>query len=193
MKKTTYKITEIFESIQGEGSHTGRSVIFVRFGLCNLKCEFCDTDFSTYKLMTGWDIFEAVRKFKSTRIVFTGGEPALQLDQDLIDLLAHHYELHIETNGTIPLEVKGLRHIVVSPKSGQKFLQRSGNDIKLLVDHKDEFPLDLIEETTNFENYYLQPIDGFDYPANLASAIQLVKDNPKWRLSIQVHKLINIQ
>ena len=188
----TYKINEIFESIQGEGSHTGRLCVFVRFAGCNMACDFCDTDFESYTEMTGWQILEKVKQFKSKIIVFTGGEPMLQLDNSLCILFEEEYRIHLETNGSIKIHLY-LNHTTVSPKNPDNWKQKMGDDLKLLVSHKDNPLLDKIRYETGFDKYYLQPIDGPNYSANVDKCIELIREHPEWRLSLQVHKILKIQ
>lgn len=186
-----YKINEIFQSIQGEGTATGKNVIFIRFAGCNQKCKFCDTDFKDYVFMTEQKIVLEVKKYTSDTIVLTGGEPMLQLTQELINALSG-YKLHIETNGTIDIFFSGIKHISVSPKDYMNWNQKDGTDLKILIDLS-EIDLDYIYADTNFDNYILQPIDNGDYLLHLDRAIKLVKKYPDWRLGVQLHKLINVQ
>lgn len=191
-----YRVNEIFESIQGEGSYSGTLVKFVRFAGCNMKCDFCDTDFKDFKELTSIDIGRQLESCgKSQIVVFTGGEPMLQLDQDLINYVKKlYYDVHIETNGSIDILLDRIDHLVVSPKDPFKWLQKDGDDLKLLVGPNDDnLPLDYILNDTSFKNYFLQPIDGPRKEEAIKNCINLIKQNPDWRLSLQIHKIINVR
>jgi len=185
-----YKINEIFYSLQGEGYWTGNAVIFIRFSGCNKQCSFCDTDFETFKEYSLPDILGAINNYSSNIIVLTGGEPALQVDQKLIDFLRKYKDrIHIETNGSIDL-FQQFDWITVSPKD-KYFHQTKGDELKLLYDGSQD--LDWYFNNTNFKHYYLQPIKNNNYNYNLKEAIKIIKVYPKWKLSLQTHKLINIR
>lgn len=187
-----YKITEIFQSIQGEGSYAGTLAIFIRFAGCNMNCSFCDTDFKVKEFLTAEQIFERVGHYNSTIVVFTGGEPMLQVDEELMSWF-ENYKVHIETNGTIDI-FQEMDHIVVSPKDPFNWNQKTGNDLKILIGKDDDtIPLWIIEADTTFDNYYLQPIMGDDYLLALDNCIHLITYNPKWRLSLQLHKIIDVR
>lgn len=190
-----YRVNEIFESIQGEGSYSGTLVQFVRFAGCNMKCSFCDTEFGKFFIRTEEEILNVLRKGASSIVVFTGGEPMLQLDQHLIDYLKDAgYVIHIETNGSIDIFLKGIKHIVVSPKDPAKWNVKEGNDLKVLVGPDDEnLPLEFIYNDTSFKHYFLQPIMGERYDEALLNCITLIKSNPRWKLSIQLQKVINVK
>lgn len=185
--KKTYKINEIFYSIQGEGYRTGTPVIFIRFSGCNLNCSFCDTQHLKYKEYNIEEILNELKKYPCKNIVLTGGEPMLQLDHDLIIALkTENYILQIETNGTID-DYEILRlidFITVSPK--EKWKLTYGNELKLVYQNQQlkKYYLD-----TNFEYYYLQPCSM----KNISETIKAIKENPKWKLSLQTQKLINIK
>ena len=127
------RVNDIFYSLQGEGRNTGRAAIFIRFAGCNLKCPFCDTDFAQYEEMSDEDILNRIKSYPSHFVVLTGGEPSLQVDRQLVDLLHKHgYELAMETNGTHPI-VDGIDWITCSPK-GNTVIKRC-NELKLSLIH----------------------------------------------------------
>lgn len=179
-----YKINEIFHSIQGEGRYTGYPMIFIRFSGCNLKCDFCDTDFHNYKLYSITDIKEKIYKYDCNRICFTGGEPTLQLNRELIDELKHlGYILHIETNGTRDIP-DGIDWITISPKENWKI--KKGDELKVVYYGQDLDQFDNVD----FKYKYLQPMDG---KGNfLPSTIDKCKKSD-WLLSIQTQKIMNIR
>jgi organic radical activating enzyme len=182
-----YRINEIFYSIQGEGRWTGTPAIFIRFSGCNLNCEWCDTKHETYKEYTVWDVLDEINEYPSDRIILTGGEPTLQLDINFLEVFKYEfYKIHLETNGTN--QIAHLRcmldWITVSPK--EKWQCRLGNELKLVY----RPPMYLGHyEVANFKYYYLQPCSM----QNIDECIKLVKENPKWMLSIQTQKLLNIR
>lgn len=209
----TYSIKEIFYTLQGEGAHAGRPAVFCRFSGCNLWtgreedrsraiCRFCDTDFvgtdgenggkfrSPQELAAKIDSLWPATYAPSKYVVFTGGEPLLQLDGPLIDAMhAAGFEIAIETNGTIEVP-PGVDWICVSPKMGSELKVKKGSELKVVVPQPGQ-PLDEYERL-DFQNFLLQPMDGPDAAANTKMAIEMVKNNPKWNLSIQTHKLLNI-
>ncbi|MBV7534797.1 7-carboxy-7-deazaguanine synthase [Duganella sp. sic0402] len=209
----TYSIKEIFYTLQGEGAHAGRPAVFCRFSGCNLWtgresdrasaiCQFCDTDF------VGTD-GEGGGKFKSPEelaatinalwpetyaaskyVVFTGGEPLLQLDKPLIDAMhAVGFTIAIETNGTLPVP-DGVDWICVSPKMGSELVVKKGSEIKVVIPQANQ-DLSLYEQL-DFENFYVQAMDGPLADFNIKLAIETCKRNPKWKLSLQTHKLLQI-
>lgn len=191
------RVNEIFYSLQGEGRNTGRAAAFVRLSGCNLHCPFCDTDFSSYTLMTDDGILNAIASFPTRFVVITGGEPTLQLDSALIALLhSRGYEIAIETNGTRPMP-EGIDWITVSPK--QPFVGSAGslvvkrcNELKCVFDGRT--PVD--DYGIEADYYYLQPCDTADPERNAAilnACIDYIKRNPRWRLSLQTHKLVGIR
>jgi 7-carboxy-7-deazaguanine synthase len=209
----TYSVKEIFYTLQGEGTHAGRPAVFCRFSGCNLwtgreadranaVCKFCDTDFVgtdgelggkypdgdslAQRIDSLWPARYAASKF----VVFTGGEPLLQLDEALI-LSMHKYgfEIAIETNGTLPVP-KGIDWICVSPKIGSELVVKAGNELKVVIPQENQTIADY--ESLQFEHFYLQPMDGPDAERNTRLAIELCKTNPKWKLSLQTHKLLQI-
>ncbi len=209
----TYSIKEIFYTLQGEGTHAGRPAVFCRFSGCNLWtgreedraraiCQFCDTDFvgtdgenggkfkSAEALAAKIDSLWPATYAPSKYVVFTGGEPLLQLDAALIAAMhAIGFEIAIETNGTIAVP-EGVDWICVSPKMGAKLKVTRGSELKVVVPQAGQ-PL-AHYETLDFQHFLLQPMDGPQAAANTRLAIEMVKHNPKWKLSIQSHKLLNI-
>lgn len=185
----SYKVNEIFYSLQGEGFWTGTPMVFVRFSGCNLRCPFCDTDFAAFTEMEADEILSAVRAAGGAcrRICLTGGEPALQLDEALVRLLkAEGYTLHIETNGTRELP-EGLDWITLSPK-GPVLLQEA-DELKLVL-APDVNPS--AWENFSAPNLFLQPCDEKGR-TNVAEAEAYILAHPQWRLSLQTHKLLGIK
>lgn len=193
----TKRINEIFYSLQGEGRNTGRAAAFVRLSGCNLSCPFCDTDFSSYTEMTDLQIADAIAAYPTRFVVITGGEPTLQLDAALITLLhSRGYEIAVETNGTRPAP-EDIDWLTVSPK--QAFTGRFGhvavrrcNELKCVFDGTTPVEDYGIEA----DYYYLQPCDTANPERNqriLAACIDYIKSHPRWRLSLQTHKLVGIR
>jgi 7-carboxy-7-deazaguanine synthase len=203
-----YAVKEIFLTLQGEGANTGRAAVFCRFAGCNLWsgreedrmgaiCKFCDTDFFGIDGKGGGKFAGAeslaaaiVSTWTSERtsrfVVFTGGEPLLQLDAPLIDAVhARGFEIAIETNGTI-LPPPGLDWVCVSPKAGAPLVATSGSELKLVFPQKGLSPEDFTG--LSFSHFFLQPMDGPQREANTAAAIAYCLDHPRWRLSLQIHK-----
>ena len=195
-----YAVKEIYYTLQGEGAQTGRPAVFCRFAGCNLwsgreedraeaTCGFCDTGF------VGIDgPGEALRRGNSGTppyVVLTGGEPMLQVDEPLIDALHKvGFEIAIETNGTL-LVPRTMDWICVSPKAGAPLTQRSGDELKLV------YPQDAIDpaqlENLDFSHFLLQPMDeGQKTEANVRAAVDYCLVHPKWRLSLQTHKLLGL-
>ena len=181
-----YRVNEIFESIQGEGTFSGTWVTFVRFAGCNMRCSFCDTEFDSYTEMTAEEINA---KIKTEIVVFTGGEPFLQLNQEFVSYIRLSHSVHVETNGSIDNFITGINHLVVSPKDPFRWNIKNGDDLKILIGKDDsDMPLIDILQDTYFDNYLLQPIMGEDYPLALDNCLLLIKKHPRWRLSLQIHK-----
>lgn len=208
----SYSIKEIFYTLQGEGTHAGRPAVFCRFSGCNLwsgreadrataVCKFCDTDFvgtdgelggkysseSLAKIIDGlWPASYTASKY----VVFTGGEPLLQLDEVLINSMhAAGFEIAIETNGTLPVP-EGVDWICVSPKMGSELRVRTGHELKVVIPQTGQ-TLEAYESLA-FEHFYVQPMDGPLLEQNTLLAIETCKRNPKWKLSLQTHKLLQI-
>lgn len=208
-----YAVKEIFYTLQGEGAQTGRAAVFCRFAGCNLWsgretdrasaiCQFCDTDFADIngpgggKFTFAADLAAAVAATwpagarGSRFVVCTGGEPLLQLDDVLVDALhAHEFEVAVETNGTIAVP-PGLDWVCVSPKAGAELVQRSGDELKLVYPQPGATPE--MFESLPFRHFFLQPMDGPARDANTQAALLYCLDHPRWRLSLQTHKLVGI-
>ena len=196
---TTYPIVEIFHSVQGEAFHAGIPHVFIRFGNCNLRCEWCDTDFMTYDEMHIDDIVSKVLAFNCDRVIFTGGEPCMQ-DLESIggELKNHGINLSVETNGTIPVP-EIIDWICVSPKDqlypNVTIKQRIGNELKVVYCGQSlEIYSDLIE---GFDHLFLQPcymdnISVEENGRNFQMVESIVKLNPEWRLSLQTHKWMGV-
>ena len=195
----SYPIVEIFHSVQGEGFHAEIPHVFVRFGNCNLRCEWCDTDFLAYEERTLQSIVDEVLSYDCDRVIFTGGEPALQ---DLASigtvLKSHDITLSIETNGTIPIDPI-IDWICVSPKdqlySNVSIKQRNGDELKVVYCGQELSMYDELKE--GFSHLFLQPcyIDSDTVEQNGKSfqiVENLVKKSPGWRLSLQTHKWMGV-
>jgi 7-carboxy-7-deazaguanine synthase len=208
-----YAVKEIFYTLQGEGAHSGRAAVFCRFAGCNLWngresdrdasiCTFCDTDFvgtdgdGGGKFVSAEALADAIANYwphhdsGSRFVVCTGGEPLLQLDTELIEALhRRNFYIAIETNGTIPVP-DGVDWICVSPKSRAALLVRRGDELKVVypqeVDPRSYAQLE-------FQHFFIQPMDGANAIESLRSAIQFCSENPRWRLSLQTHKLIGLR
>jgi 7-carboxy-7-deazaguanine synthase len=208
-----YAAKEIFYTLQGEGVHTGRAAVFCRFAGCNLwsgherdrataVCQFCDTDFvgtdgdGGGKFATADDLAAAVAaKWPGSDsgkrfVVCTGGEPLLQIDASLIDALhRQNFIIAIETNGTIAVP-DGIDWVCVSPKANAPLVVTHGNELKVV--YPQETPPS-VYAGMDFANFFVQPMDGPDAANSLRAAIQYCADHPKWRLSLQTHKLLGIR
>lgn len=210
----SYAVKEIFFTLQGEGAQAGRAAVFCRFAGCNLwsgresdrasaVCKFCDTDFvgtngpGGGKFETPDALADAVagtwhgaNGSGKRYVVCTGGEPLLQLDSPLINALhARGFEIAIETNGTMQAPA-GIDWICVSPKAGADLVQRGGSELKLVFPQAGADPADF--EHLAFGHFFLQPMDGLDVQANTAKAVRYCMQHPRWRLSLQTHKLLGI-
>jgi len=211
----TYSVKEIFYTLQGEGVNTGRPAVFCRFAGCNLwsgreadrataTCKFCDTDFlgtdgfGGGRFASAAELAEAVAKTwpltgdlnVTPLVVCTGGEPLLQLDEPLIKAF-HDFgiEVAIETNGTHPAP-KGIDWICVSPKAGSELVLRNGNELKLVFPQQGAEP-ELFEQLS-FAHFLLQPMDGPERIRNTELAVRYCLEHPRWRLSLQTHKILGI-
>lgn len=192
MRSTIYHITEIFYSLQGEGFHTGRPAVFVRFSGCNLRCPFCDTNFSHSEPMTATEIAERVFSYSThpdTMIILTGGEPSLQVDDDLIRAL-HNYQqiIAIETNGThkIPDDIDW---VTVSPKADATVVLTEADEVKIVFTPDAEKLLQHWRSAIKASHYFLQPCSC----SNTEAVVAFILAHPEWRLSLQTHKYIHIQ
>jgi 7-carboxy-7-deazaguanine synthase (Cx14CxxC type) len=210
----TYAVKEIFYTLQGEGAQTGRPAVFCRFAGCNLwtgreedrldaTCQFCDTDFVGLdgpgggRFQSPEALANAVEaawpaEGRSVRfVVCTGGEPLLQLDEALIQALHRRgFEVAVETNGT-QVPPPGIDWLCVSPKAGAELVVRGGHELKLVYPQPAAQPAEF--ENLAFEHFFLQPMDGPDRDVNTAAALQFCLAHPRWRLSLQTHKLLGIQ
>ena len=196
-----YPIVEIFHSVQGEGFHYGTPSIFIRFGGCNLRCAWCDTDFDVWTDMNIGEIVNEVSKYDCDRIILTGGEPALQDLATLSSCLKPlGYHLSIETNGTIEIPTGIIDWICVSPKdqeySNLKIKQRIGDELKVVYLGQDLSMYDDLKQ--GFPNLFLQPLydDGQTTEwngMNFHSTFEKVRNNPEWRLSLQTHKWMGVE
>jgi len=213
----TYTVKEIFYTLQGEGAQTGRAAVFCRFSGCNLWsgreedrsraiCQFCDTDFvgtgpDGGKFKSASELADAIdrswegegRSAGETKkyVVCTGGEPLLQVDEALISALHRRgFEVAVETNGTRPAP-QSLDWICVSPKAGAPLVQTTGSELKLVYPQVDAPPEKF--EHLDFRHFFLQPMDGPDTAGNTERAIDYCLRHPRWRLSIQTHKLVGLR
>jgi len=209
-----YAVKEIYYTLQGEGAQTGRPAVFCRFAGCNLwsgreqdraeaACNFCDTDFvgtdgaGGGKFATPEGLAGAARAAwrgnsgTPPYVVLTGGEPMLQVDEPLIAALHKvGFEVAIETNGTLPVP-RSIDWICVSPKSGAPLVQRSGDELKLVYPQTALDPRGL--ERLDFTHFLLQPMDeGAKSASHVRAAIDYCLAHPKWRLSLQTHKLLGL-
>jgi organic radical activating enzyme len=187
-------VKEIFYSLQGEGGRQGEASIFIRLVGCNLKCEFCDTDFSGGNFMECSEILDIIKTYPCRWIIWTGGEPTLQLTAEIIGYFKQHgYLQAIESNGTNPLP-KGLDYIAVSPKSIIKNASaQTIDEIRLPMRKGDVLPA--IEDFPAAKKYFISPIftdNEKETAENIAFCVEKVMQNPRWQLSLQVHKLIGI-
>lgn len=182
----SYKVNEIFYSLQGEGFYTGTPAVFLRLSICNRRCEFCDTEFDTFTLMTAAEIAETVADYPSRHIVVTGGEPTLQLDAELVSALKDKgFYIQIETNGSLPVP-EGVDWVCCSPKARPWNIDRI-DELKIVYQNQDvEAIADALPPA---KHRFLQPMSC----SNTAETIAYCLDNPQWRLSLQTHKLIDIQ
>lgn len=208
----TYSAKEIFKTLQGEGAHAGRAAVFCRFAGCNLwtgresdrssaACTFCDTDFigtdgdGGGKFATPDRLADAIAAawgsgVGNRYVVFTGGEPLLQLDESLLAAVhAHGFAVAIETNGTVAPPV-GIDWICVSPKGAAPLVIECGHELKLVYPQPNALPTRF--EHLDFQHFFLQPMDGPARQANTGQAVQYCMRHPQWRLSLQTHKYIGI-
>ena len=211
----SYTVKEMYLTLQGEGGQAGRAAVFCRFTGCNLwngreadrasaACRFCDTDFvgtdgpNGGRFRNAADLGEAIVQLWThdtvgggkPYVVFTGGEPALQLDEALVnDLQKRGFEVGIETNGTKPIPC-GIDWVCVSPKPRSKLVIQTGHELKFVYPQNELAPE--MFASLDFEHFFIQPMDGVDRVKNTAIATSYCLKNPQWRLSLQTHKLIGI-
>ena len=213
----TYSVKEIYYTLQGEGAHTGRPAVFLRFAGCNLwsgreehreqsVCRFCDTQFVGVdgpgggKFETANELAEAVARHWSAPpnasgrpyVVCTGGEPLLQLDTAAIDALhLAGFEVGVESNGTI-VAPEGIDWLCISPKGNAELLQKTGSELKLVYPQVEQSAQPCQFEHLEFQRFFLQPLDGPERDKNTNLTIDYCKQNPRWRLSMQTHKYLGI-
>ena len=208
----TYAVKEMFLTLQGEGAHAGRVSVFCRFAGCNLWtgreadrataiCRFCDTDFvgtdgiGGGRFASAGDLARAVANLwpgtdGKPYVVFTGGEPLLQIDTALIDAMhTLGFEIAIETNGTLPVPA-GIDWVCVSPKIGSELKVFAGDELKLVYPQEDSEPS--IYLPLSFTHFWLQPMDGLEQAKNIRATVEYCLTHPQWRLSTQTHKLLGI-
>ena len=207
-----YRIKEIFFTQQGEGKNTGKDFIFVRFSGCNLWsgqekhrasaiCKFCDTDFYGTDGINGgkYEVKELIKKIKSLwisadskiRVVLTGGEPLLQVDEVLISALKNEdIYIAVETNGTLEAP-DGIDWICMSPKANTEIKLRKGSEVKVVYPQKNLNPDNF--NVLDFKNFYIQPMDSENYDDNVSQSVKYCMQNPNWKLSLQTHKILGIR
>jgi len=208
----TYAVKEAFLTLQGEGVQAGSRAVFLRFAGCNLwsgreqdrataQCNFCDTDFVGTDGEGGgrFAIADELASHVETLwgggsdrrlVVVTGGEPMLQLDAVLVDALhSRGFRVAVESNGTLPA-VGGLDWVCISPKAGTEVVQRSGDELKLVWPQVGIDPAEL--EGWDFAHFLVQPMDCANGEAAKAAAIALAMERPKWRLTLQAHKVLGL-
>ncbi|MCM1292393.1 MAG: 7-carboxy-7-deazaguanine synthase QueE [Bacteroides sp.] len=182
----TYRVNEIFHSLQGEGMHTGTPCVFLRFSGCNRRCQFCDTDFDSFTTMTIEQILAEITRYPSRRIVATGGEPLLQLDATLIEAIhSVGYTIAVETNGTLPVP-DGIDWVTCSPKDPPLAIDRI-DELKIVFTGQDVEAIAASLPPT--PNRFLQPLSC----SNTQQTIDYILSHPHWRLSLQTHKLTGIR
>lgn len=210
----SYKVKEVFYTLQGEGHHAGRPAVFCRFSACNLWtgresdrpraiCKFCDTDFVGTDGTGGGKFADAEalaaavsatwpeRAHDNRMVVCTGGEPLLQLDEPLIDAFhAEGFYVAVETNGTLPAPA-GIDWLCVSPKIGAPLVLTSGNELKLVYPQDGGDPAQF--EHLSFESFRLAPMDGPRRTGNTTAAVEYCLKRPRWKLSMQTHKYLGIR
>ena len=208
----SYAVKECFLTLQGEGVQSGSRAVFLRFAGCNLwsgreqdresaQCRFCDTDFvgtdgeGGGKFPTAAELADHVELLwgagrERRLVVITGGEPMLQLDTSLVDALhARGFRVAVETNGTLPATA-GIDWICVSPKAGTEVVQRSGNELKLVWPQEGIDPAEI--ERWAFDHFLIQPMDCAAGEEAREAAVRLAMERPKWRLSLQAHKVLGL-
>lgn len=184
------RINDIFYSLQGEGRHTGRAAVFIRFSGCNLQCAFCDTDFEGFQEMSDDRILDEISRYPARFVVLTGGEPTLSVDVRFVDRLHQQgWEVAMETNGT-HLPPGNIDWLTVSPKASP--VVRRCNELKCIYDGSGR----VNDFGIQADHYYLQPCDVQDEARNrsiVRGCIEYIKQNPQWQLSLQTHKLVGFK
>ncbi|MEM8584927.1 MAG: 7-carboxy-7-deazaguanine synthase [Bacteroidota bacterium] len=212
MPRKYYLVKEVFYTLQGEGAQAGRPAVFLRFSGCNLWsgleedrndaiCKFCDTDFRGSDGLNGGrytksELSDLVASLwpggGQPYVVCTGGEPLLQLNEPLIDSLHKAgFEIAVETNGTIPVPA-GIDWICVSPKANAPLKQTSGHELKLVYPQTESSAQPACFADMDFDNFYLQAMDGPRLAINLNLAVDYCLAHPQWKLSVQTHKVVGI-
>ena len=197
------KINEIFYSLQGEGAYSGVPSVFVRFSGCNLKCWFCDTTHFSFSLMEDDEIFGEINRYPASRVVLTGGEPALSIDACFVASLkkATGKQVAIETNGTVFLP-EGIDWITVSPKTSvcgaeaAKIKVTRADEIKVVYTGQSLDPYFSLPCVTANTLFYLQPCyvaDPVEFEKNKKETVQMTLKDPRWALSVQLHRLLGIR
>lgn len=212
----SYRVKEIFYSLQGEGFYAGRPAVFCRFSGCNLWsgkesdrekaiCKFCDTDFADCdgegggRYSTAESLVGKIEKLWTNKkgrtlkpfVVLTGGEPLLQVDEKILSLLHQRgWEVAVETNGTI-IPPQGIDWLCVSPKAGAELAVRSGQELRLIFPQQGVEPE--IFEKLDFQYFFLQPLDSPEREKNKRMVLEYVLSHPNWRLSLQTHKILGIK
>ena len=207
-----YSVKEIYYTLQGEGYHTGRPAVFIRFSGCNLWtghekdrsgaiCNWCDTDFvGTNGINGGKFSAEEITNIINSLwkgnvqtepyVICTGGEPLLQMDESLIKAIHKAgFEIGLETNGTM-IPPDGIDWICVSPKANADLVLKNGNELKVVYPQCGMNPR--MHEKLKFDHFYIQPMDGIDHKNNIKRSEKFVLDHPKWKLSLQTHKILGI-
>ena len=207
-----YSVKEIYYTLQGEGYHTGRPAVFIRFSGCNLWtghekdrsgaiCNWCDTDFVGTNGINGGkfsaeeitNIINSLWKGNAQTepyVVCTGGEPLLQMDESLIKAIHKAgFQIGLETNGTM-IPPDGIDWICVSPKANVDLVLKNGNELKVVYPQCGMNPR--MHEKLKFDHFYIQPMDGIDQKNNIKRSEKFVLDHPKWKLSLQTHKILGI-
>jgi 7-carboxy-7-deazaguanine synthase (Cx14CxxC type) len=208
----TYAVKEAFLTLQGEGVQAGSRAVFLRFAGCNLwsgreqdrataQCNFCDTDFvgtdgeGGGKFADAGELASRVARLwgpddERRLVVITGGEPMLQLDSALVDALHREgFRIAVESNGTLAA-ASGIDWLTISPKAGTEVVQRSGDELKLVWPQDGIDPSEL--ERWDFDHFLVQPMDCAEREAAVDAAIRLAMERPKWRLSLQAHKVVGL-
>ena len=207
-----YSVKEIYYTLQGEGYHTGRPAVFIRFSGCNLWtghekdrsgaiCNWCDTDFvGTNGINGGKFSAEEITNIINSLwkgnvqtepyVICTGGEPLLQMDESLIKAIHKAgFEIGLETNGTM-IPPDGIDWLCVSPKANADLVLKNGNELKVVYPQCGMNPR--MHEKLKFDHFYIQPMDGIDQKINIKRSEKFVLDHPKWKLSLQTHKILGI-
>ena len=210
----TYSVHEIYYTLQGEGAQTGRPAVFLRFAGCNLwsgrevdraaaVCRFCDTEFvgtsgpGGGKFATAEELVDAVAAHWPSAspgryVVCTGGEPLLQLDAPLVDALHEAgFEIGVESNGTLEAPA-GIDWLCISPKAAAPVVQRSGQELKLVYPQEEAEAQPEQFADLDFEHFFLQPLDGPNLAENTRLAVEYCLAHPRWKLSLQTHKVLGI-